>query len=193
MMTYHHRTPVARPASPKKLAYLRYMNVPYPVEMDEDEANALIQNMENVSSYDAWSRLLEKKCTWRTDRFILYPTLFRNEFQIFHEKELPQALKNYLFEEAPTSSLRRLSLANVRDCMKELDNAEPLWWQSAHVQEDFMKHYLQREQAMHHKEDGTLPLLWEQVKGAVSALSALTPSLFKPSSDTPPSDSARPC
>lgn len=192
-MTYHHRTPSTRPASPKKLAYLRYMQMPYPAEMDEEAAERLIQELENVSNYEGWSRLLDKKCAWRTERFILHPTLFRNEFQIYHEKELPHALKSYLFEEAPTSSLRRLSLANVRDCMKELDKTEPLWWQSPKVQEDFMQYYLQREKALRQKEEGGLPLLWEQVKEAVSALSALTPNLFKSSPEGSPPDSMKPC
>lgn len=179
MTSYHHRAPVPRPASLKQLAYLRYMNVSYPSEIGEPEAHALIRKAERVANYEQWCRLVEKKCAWRTDRFILHPRLFLHEFQVYYHQELPVLLRAHLVHHMP-STMRWPTLGTVRECMKMLSKSEPDWWHSATLQDHFMEYYLQWDSTRRGKSEPKPEALWDQLKGAISVLSGLAPELMKP-------------
>lgn len=177
MTSYHHRTPVPRPASLKQLAYLRYMNVSYPADIGEAEARDMIHKIEHATDYDQWHRLVEKKCAWRTDRFILHPRLFLHEFQVYYHQDLPVQLRAHLVHHL-SATLRWPTLGSVRECMKALTKSEPTWWQSPIVNDHFMEYYQEWDRVRRAKTEAKPEALWDQLKGAISVLSGLTPDLL---------------
>lgn len=141
MDVYHHRSRRPRPASPKQLAYLLYMGVAHSTDLGYAEAEALIHRLEKTASYEEWQKLVEKKCTWRIDRFILHPSLFLHEFQVFYHQELPEILCEHLRNHLP--QLREWpTLAKVHDCLLDLARERPNWWQQPGIREQFLAYYM---------------------------------------------------
>lgn len=122
-------SPTPRPvpsATPKQLAYLAYMGMTTKGALSEEEAGEAIRRLESVSDYEQWRQLVEKKNDWHTDRFLLHPGLFAEEFDVYYHKELPEILAAYSRSQAPNAAAH-LKQAEIREIMGFLSSQNPAW------------------------------------------------------------------
>jgi hypothetical protein len=164
----------------QQLAYLRYMGVQVPEDLDETGAETLARKLDHVESYEEWRALVDRKYTWRTNRFLLHPKLFRAEFEVFYHQELPSQLKTFVFHHAPPT-IRRISLPAVQESMKNLSAKVPGWWHQPRYQERFLEQYLKDEaDRPAPAEPGPPQVLWHQFKELLAAFTCPAPGLPAP-------------
>ena len=110
---------IGKPPTPKQVAYLTYMGVSNAVSMDRQQASDCIENLFEVEDYNLWSWLSERRTNWFTDRFLLYPSIYRPELDYFLNNDFAQTLHDYVRSRV-TGASEQLTKAKIRQVIKDL-------------------------------------------------------------------------
>lgn len=122
------RSDPAGPATGRQLAFLAYLGISVPANLNKSQAGDLIDSALDNDS------LSERRSTWRYDRYDLYPDLFaeeRAEFKSGRGAALLADYNDFRIEtrEGPGGSdyLPKLTLAHVDAVVEMLDRLRPGW------------------------------------------------------------------
>ncbi|OYW74177.1 MAG: hypothetical protein B7Z37_18965 [Verrucomicrobia bacterium 12-59-8] len=127
---------IGKPPTPKQIAYLTYMGVGNAVSMDRQQAFDCIDKLFEVEDQNLWSWLYERQMNWLTDRFLLYPSIYRSELNNFLKNEFAQTLHDYVWSRV-TGASEQLTKAKIRQVINDLTRENTEWWSTKDKKEIF--------------------------------------------------------
>jgi hypothetical protein len=134
------------PATPKQVAYLKYMGVSNTDQLSKKEAADLIDAnpfLHEVKSMAEFDRLRSHQDNWHEQRLILYPDLYADELKYHLTNHLPDLLHTYVRGQVVGAS-ERLTKSKIRDIVNALTGENARWWHESDYQAVFWERLKQK-------------------------------------------------
>ena len=128
------------PATPRQVAYLRFMGYPASPSMGGDKASHTIAHLyELLGSDELRDNFSDRQSQWRRDRFILHKDLYGDyELQQFLGEELGEILHDHVRKRIVGAS-QRLTKSKIREVINSLTAINREWWREANYQQTFFE------------------------------------------------------
>jgi hypothetical protein len=128
------------PATPKQVAYLKFMGYPASPSMGKDKASDTIENLYEILSSDALrDSYHDRQSQWRRDRFILHRDLYDDaDLQQFLDLELSELLHDHVRRRV-TGASERLTKSKIRGVISSLTTLNRDWWRDSNYQQIFFE------------------------------------------------------
>lgn len=135
---HEHASWEHRPATPKQVAFLSYLGMAR-AEMTMADAHEIIEGLRNLDLSPYQAEIMSTlRSGWMTERFVLYPDLYADEFQSFLDDELPDALHTYVRGQV-VGAAERLTKPKIREVIHSLTAEHRTWWKHPHYKQAFLE------------------------------------------------------